>query len=104
MSFELNRESAIGEGLEIDKLLLNTTPWYIMSAEHPHTLQDHVKAWQEHELHREAGVRESKQRFEAEMSRIMTKKVENIALSWRENMLFMRQMYLEAVSAKTYSI
>jgi hypothetical protein len=59
-----------------------------------------VKAWQEHELHREAGVRESKQRFEAEMSRIMTKKVDIIALSWRENMLFMRQMYLEAVSAK----
>jgi hypothetical protein len=26
VSFELNRESAIGEGLEIDKLLLNTTP------------------------------------------------------------------------------
>jgi len=81
-----------------------TTPWYIMSSEHPHTLEDHVKAWQEHELHREAGVRERKQRFEAEMSRIMTKKVDNIALSSREHMMFMRQMYLEAVSAKTYSI
>ena len=74
------------------------------SSEPSETFDSHVKAWQEDQLNREAAVRESNQRFEAEMSRIMAKVVDKKALSSREHMLLMRRTYLEAVFMYIYAL